>query len=198
MVCCVFVAQRSAEDQPNEQEEGSWQSGTLHAAMSSVDFYLTFYRFTVRAHLSLSYRKNLSWLNSCGAPHLLASHMTSELHASLCLRRCSVSTQLSVLPMLNLAQLYSILLPWATGHILHNAALYSLCTRYTLMDNSCRIFKITCWRGSRWRQQNTRPGFVEESVQLVALKNDDQDVNIKKRSARIPLPGLHNPQNLSF
>ena len=138
--------------------------------MSGVDFYLTFYRFTVRTHLSLSYRKNLSRLNSCSAFHLLASHVTSELHASLCLRRCSVSTQPSVLPMLNLAQLYSILLPWATGHILHNAGLCSLCTCYTLMDNSCRIFKMTCWRRVTWRQQNTGPQFVEESVQPVALK----------------------------
>lgn len=60
---------------------------------------------------------------------------------SLSPRLYSVSTQLSVLPMLNVAQLYSILLPSATVHILHNAALYGSCACYTLMDNSCRILK---------------------------------------------------------
>lgn len=147
--------------------------------MSGVDFYLTFYRFTVRTHLSLSYRKNLSRLNSCSAFHLLASHVTSELHASLCLRRCSVSTQPSVLPMLNLAQLYSILLPWATGHILHNAGLCSLCTCYTLMDNSCRIFKMTCWRRVTVTSAKYRTSVCGGVCAARGFKNDDRDVNIK-------------------
>lgn len=45
LMCFVFL-QRSAEDQPNEQEEGCWQSGTLTTLSSaSATGYFTFHTF---------------------------------------------------------------------------------------------------------------------------------------------------------
>lgn len=56
---CLFV-QRSAEDQPNEQEEGGWQPGTLTTLTLWLYFMLrTFYRLWCRDSLSLSYRNTI-------------------------------------------------------------------------------------------------------------------------------------------
>lgn len=129
----VFFVQRSAEDQPDEQEKGSWESGTKHkhTDMFTVDwcyyFTIIYYYFVIAQSCGIFIR--LFW--PAGAWFQTEFMYVSSIRqqhtiwtsCSLCLRLYTVSTQLSVLPMLNVAQLYSILLPWASVHILYNIVL---------------------------------------------------------------------------
>lgn len=134
-----LLAQRPAEDQPNEQEEGCWQpgtgpiqTGTVYPTSRSTSECMTtdgthpppFVRLPATRHLNIIFHTD---------PKAL----------------CSVSTQLSVWPRAKCRTVvhYEILLlappPRAALHILHNAAQRGSGACYTLIGNSCGILKET-------------------------------------------------------
>ncbi len=136
-----FVVQRSAEDQPNEQEEGPWQPGTTPTKYAHIQCRLLFsfdglcYILRVKAQNDFLKAAG-TWLrlNSCTAFICLPATWHLNLIQSYPQRLYSISTQLSAHAKCSTATV-------SCYHILHNAALYSICTYYTLIENSCQTLK---------------------------------------------------------